>query len=599
MTQPAGPANAQSEFGSGSKRSLWLPALLALILLIAEVYVLIHDLGPGHHATQKEKSVAVFASGKNQVRQKSVGTIIWHQPNAGETIHQLDSLATMTDSEATVVFNDQSELLIAPDSLIVFEDSEIGKAGHSGKIVARLIRGSVRRKNSTPTEFLIKTSAEPAAEAYRLSDTRGDAVFKVVYQEHGIEVTVESGRLKFNGKDVHSGQQLSVQGSAVEIKVPKLPSPVLKKPEIDIRKLEKHSGIFKELLNLFWIVNAMANESRWTITVHFSWDAVSGADSYRIQISRDLEFHTLVLDQDVRDTRFEYQSDVPAEPQTLFMRVAGRDTSGNLGEFSALEKIHIRSVSDITREMEPEHPTPTPSPSPTPTPKHPVIARPKKITPLKKPRLPMRRPSPETAENKITLSRVEISYGIAYQSRTFKNSTSPTSVSASGLVPALLAVEFTRFHESATGFRLGASYLVEVATAGSSGVTLQNDKLGTPEYRIYGLLERNFDHWTGGVGPCVASTSEFKWNRSVLADQSKMLAGLMADYEADIERENWADVKANLALLAAGGFGIDAAVSAEHPIWHERVYFVGAGLRFRMSASENSYGGALNFGRVF
>src|SRR5437588_12783266 len=119
MAQPVSPANAHSAFGSGSKlRALWLPALLCLLLLTGEVFVLVHDLGPGATARRAQTApIATFESGKNEVRQKSAGTIIWQQPSGGQTLYQQDSIATMSDSEATVRFPDNSEMIIEPDSL--------------------------------------------------------------------------------------------------------------------------------------------------------------------------------------------------------------------------------------------------------------------------------------------------------------------------------------------------------------------------------------------------------------------------------------------------------------------------------------------------
>src|SRR6185437_14320663 len=98
--------------------------------------------------------IATYESGKNQVRQKTAGTIIWNSPAAGQTLYQEDAIATMPDSEAVVKFADNSEMIVEADSLIVFEQADFAKGGVGGKIIARLVRGSVRRKNAGPMDLV-------------------------------------------------------------------------------------------------------------------------------------------------------------------------------------------------------------------------------------------------------------------------------------------------------------------------------------------------------------------------------------------------------------------------------------------------------------
>src|SRR6185437_15586298 len=107
---------------------------------------------------------------------------------------------------------------------------------------------------------------------------------------------------------------------------------------------------------------------------------------------------SIILDEPVKETSFDYQKDLPPEPQTLYMRVAAQDPSGALGDFSPLEKIQIQSVSEISREYvqtEPSLPVAqAPSPSPTPTPTPHVVARPA-AHPAPRPTSAPSRPAPK------------------------------------------------------------------------------------------------------------------------------------------------------------------------------------------------------------
>ena len=94
------------------------------------------------------------------------------------------------------------------------------------------MRGSVKRKNAGPSDLLVKLPGE--AQPVELADPQGGAIFRVVYRSNGIEVVVESGGVKMNGKELKPAP------------VPKLPSPNLKKPEIEIRKVpEKSTSLWK------------------------------------------------------------------------------------------------------------------------------------------------------------------------------------------------------------------------------------------------------------------------------------------------------------------------------------------------------------------
>lgn len=585
MSQPGLPAKEQSASSAGSRfKSLWLPALICLLLLVGEVRFLFRDLSVG--GTSKHGptvQIATFESGKNEVRQKNGGTILWQPPAPGQVLYQQDSIATMSNSEASVRFADGSELIIEPDSLIVFEEASFPKEGGPARIMARLVRGSLKRKNAGPATLLVKLPGQEAP--VELADPHGGAIFRVVYRSNGIEVVVESGGVRMNGKEIKPA-------------VPKLPSPNLKKPEIEIRKIQKSTSLWDLLLSSAWAAEAVP-EQNWLISIHFAWEPVPGADTYRIQIAKDPEFQSVILDKVMKETTFDYQSDLPPEPQTLYMRVAGQDASGALGDYSPLEQIHIQSMSEISREYMTPSPSPSPSPTPTPTPTP---------SPSPTPRPPKKKPQPvhhkaikpPTPIVKSTESHnhFEIAYGVIYQSRTFKGSALPSTVSASGLVPAELALEFSHVRPDGGGYKIGASYAAEVVEPGSSGATLQNGKISVPLIRGWFLFEKAFDGWTGGVGPYATNSSKFTWSgtSTTLTAQSQMLIGALVDAVKETKSLQW---RAELGIVGLGGTGADASLTARKWLWSGKTYFGELGAQLRFISIETSYGGTLGFGASF
>jgi hypothetical protein len=615
---------APSAHGTGSRfRSLWLPALICFLILVGEVYILLYDLSAGAVSKHgKAAAIATFETGKNEVRQKNGGTILWQPPSPGEILYEQDAIATMPHSEASVRFADNSELIIEPDSLIVFEEASFPKDGAPARIVVKLVRGSVKRKNSGPTNLLLKLSDE--AQPIELADSQGGAAFRVVYRSGGIEVIVESGGVRMNGKEIKRSQPA------------KLPSPNLKKPEVEIRKIKKETSLWNFVAELF-VPSTWAAELGRLISIHFSWEPVPGADAYRIQIATDPEFQSVILDKIVKEIRFDYLSDLPPQPQTLYMHVAGQDASGAVGDYSPLEKIHIQSVSEISREVGAAEPSPTPSPILTPAPMPSPTLAPrsrKKKTPVANqesvsaptstpisprispaisppisapiyPAIPLENSPDATVVSSAVLVRrldnLDVAYGVLYQSRTFKGSSLPSSVTASGFVPAELQAEFSHLKSNGEGgYKFGASSVFEVTQPGASGAALQNGKLGVPLIRSWFLFEKSFDGpqagWTAGFGPYLTNSSKFTWSGTALTAQTQLLGGALLDAVKETKSMQW---RAELGIVGLGGVGADASVSSRKWLLGNHSFFGELSAQLRLMSIETSYGGTLAFGCSF
>ena len=142
-------AKSQSEF-----RILWLPTIICLLLIGVEIHLLVTDryFTGGERSQSLGPPIATYSTGKNQVRKKTQGTLVWETPTEQMPLYGADAIATMEDSEATIVFNDHSELVVEPNSLIILEKAPDGMK--TGAIIARIVKGSIQHKKSGSLPFL-------------------------------------------------------------------------------------------------------------------------------------------------------------------------------------------------------------------------------------------------------------------------------------------------------------------------------------------------------------------------------------------------------------------------------------------------------------
>lgn len=388
MSQSSAESNTEQGFRSKTILGLWLPVFICTVLLCLELYILLNDISsPTLHGRKVQGDpIAIFQNAKNNVQLKSFGTMIWGTPDEGQRLYQGDSIATLQTSEAIVSFSDQSEILVEPESLIIIEEAPKAETpGAERKIVARLMKGSIKRQKSSTTPLFIKFAQN--ATPVRFDDSKGDALFRIIHREYGIEVVVESGSVKLDLKqEIASHQSGKVQntGGIEVVPLPKLPPPKLKKPKIEIQKSVSsfHSPI---PLSFFFISEAIAEEVA-TVSVQFEWEPIEGADSYLIQISPTPEFKTIVVEQKTHELGYAFQTKAPENLTTYYFRVAAINTVGDVGEFSSIEKVDIRPIEQPQPKIEvviPPPPVPAPV-QPSPLPKPSLIEkppRPQKPTP--------------------------------------------------------------------------------------------------------------------------------------------------------------------------------------------------------------------------
>lgn len=436
--------------------------------------------------------IAEISVHENDVRLKPGGTLVWSQSREGLGLFHKDSIATMVGSHATIVFNDGSEIVMEPDSMIVIEEAP--KPGfalpgfRNRRIQVKVHRGSFRRQKSGSGEFaVVPADGTELGRVIELDPQPDQSVFRVVKRTAGVEVFSESGKVEVSrkakdgkGSDenalVSEGERLKVEPTEVLSRPSKrtaLPAPKLKKPQIKIEferkpKPSKPSG---RIWNFFFPSAFAASAD--DIKVRLSWEKLEGASGYRVQISDKPRFTGKVESKDLKEPTFEKTMPASAGKKVFYLRVAGIDADGNEGEFTPAEKIDLADANaahdsgiqvQVTRapipKAQPKAPAPAIKPSapvavktpePVPSPRAPEGIAEAKPSPTPSPiaKAPELRPSPTptpkyTEEAKAVSGirfRSELSAGASYAYRKFVGSANPLRAIGKGLTPGILSGE--------------------------------------------------------------------------------------------------------------------------------------------------------------
>jgi hypothetical protein len=582
MTQPEVPVNTSQS----NLRILWIPAFLCLILLSIEIYLLVHDwslIGRPKTAVQTDP-IAVYVSGKKIVRQKPVGTLIWEAPVPKMALFRQSEIATTDDAEAVIQFNDHSELIIEPNSLVILEEAPSGlKTGSEGKIIARLVRGSVKRKNQGVRPFFVKLSTDKDAQPIQIEDPKGGSVFRVIYRVEGYEIVVESGSVVVNQKDtVKAGEEMR-QGEA-----PRLSAPVLKKPKVNI--IRSRSQIFWNWL----IPSAMATEAS-KISIQFSWEATPDANGYVIQVSRDPQFSEILAEKKVSGLEYDFEMEAPSKKSILYFRVAGISGNDVTGHYSAVESVEVNpdEFKPIVKT------TPTPEPvivKPTPTPKPKVVKVEPSPTPEEKPEEVYIPPAFVDTGNTLWLW-----YGAQFANRKFKSASNPQEVSGSGFVPAVMGFEYQHAREPGHYYSMGGSFSYESAKPDLPPPT--DTKFSTSQMNLWFTYGQLFDWWkhpqTWHFGPYLSTSKKITNQGLLFQSETAFLIGAMVAIQSDpavFKRGGDFSWRAQLAFLAVGTMGVDFTAWLRKPLPLLSDAFYGLKVNARQSGIENAFSGSLQIG---
>ncbi|MCG8462306.1 MAG: hypothetical protein MI919_38975, partial [Holophagales bacterium] len=94
-----------------------------------------------------------------------------------------------------------------------------------------------------------------------------------------------------------------------------------------------------------------------------AWSSVSGADSYRLQVSKAAAFNSFIIDTTLTTTSWSSNSDLPEG--TIYWRVASSDAPGNASAFSTADDFTIDLTPPVVPTLVAYTPDPGNQPRPT------------------------------------------------------------------------------------------------------------------------------------------------------------------------------------------------------------------------------------------
>lgn len=562
---------------TSNTRELWLPALICLLLLSGEFYALFQGLTPTSERASlgPAQKIGQLVKTTNTVRYKTAGTLAWSTPQEQQELYEEDTIATLPNSEAILTFFDESELVIEPESLVVLEKAP-SQAYESTPIIARLIRGSIVRKKSGKTPFLVKLDSKPETKPIVFKDLEsheGRSIFRIIHREHGIEVIVESGKIQMGD------QELTPENT--------LAAPKLKTPKVKIHRTRKSSWLEKLNREFQWIPSAHAkapNESEpYWVEVDFEWEENTRALAYRIQVSWDADFKDISIDQKIDQAQYTYETEAPKIETNIYFRVAAIDANDHQGPFSSIAEVKIRPEEAhalyVKRKTEG-----------TLRAKKKTDARTYSTTKFK---------LPEPKGPTKTELKASVSYGAHYQKRTLLQH------ETSGFVPSKLTGSFSIYRSHSLSFEAWGDVFLEKASFQQT--TLHETQFNTFLFHINtSALIPVFSQWTFASGLYLTNTlGNLLLSSGQLSSSPKALLGFNFGLQREKSMTSRFFPKINLSPLFLGTLGLDMNLSSRFslaPFFKEttllnwRGFFTGFELYGRWTNLETAYGGGLEFG---
>ncbi|MBI2712796.1 MAG: hypothetical protein HYX41_08090, partial [Bdellovibrio sp.] len=357
----------QSGLSSSSKRtSQAYPVWVGLGLFVGSLALLF--LLPDRNTDEPLRHGPPIASLKTRnrdVHSKPQGLVVWSIPKEGTRFYEKDSIATLSGSQATLIFADESELLLDSDTLIVIEKgpegSWDGSGSREGKIITHLIRGTIEHRTKSGVPMVLESDSVGSPPLMLKTGEGTENAYRVRATEGGVEVRVETGNLSLGGKTLKALEGVKIKkgkdGRQNTDILPAGKSP-LSRPKIKVEKPGQPGGFYKTIDRLFdffsdflTVASAHAAGTPATLEVKLKlkWEMEQGEPSparYRIQIANDPFFQDKLVDREIKSKEVDQTFRTPAVSANYYFRVAGVTQDGELGEFSETESFEINPDQD-------------------------------------------------------------------------------------------------------------------------------------------------------------------------------------------------------------------------------------------------------------
>ena len=247
----------------------------------ASIEKLLNKMGVGNagaHNTGLEAGPqqAHFTNIDGTVKVKKISTNSWINADYNVALEKGDVVQTGSEGIAKIVLTDGTNYTVKPDSLIVVQDNSVNAAQQTS-VAVQVTTGTVDLATSNMSQGSKSQVTVAGATATLASETTAEVLNDQKHDQHGILVKRGSADVIRNGEIVKATnyERVSFTESSKLTKTKEIGPPVLIDPS--------------NMQPIFVGSNGKP--------VDFSWSPVEGIQHYRLKISKNQYFSSLVLNQ--------------------------------------------------------------------------------------------------------------------------------------------------------------------------------------------------------------------------------------------------------------------------------------------------------------
>ena len=218
---------------------------------------------------------AHFTNIDGTVRVKKISTNSWINADYNVTLEKGDVIQTSSQGISKIVFADGTNYTVKPDSLIVVQENSVNSAQQT-KVAVEVTTGTVDLATSSLAQGSKSTVIVAGATANLGSDTSAEVLNDPRGDQHEILLKKGAGEVNRNGEvmKLSNFERVTFKADSQQmVKTKEIGPPTLIQPP-----------------NMLPVFVENGNKP-----VDFSWTPIDGAKRYRVRISRNPYFSSLVI----------------------------------------------------------------------------------------------------------------------------------------------------------------------------------------------------------------------------------------------------------------------------------------------------------------
>ena len=264
---------------------------------------------PAKPAEPSAPTLATVAEVSGSVKVKRKGATEWTPVAKDDALRAGDAIRTADESFVRLKLEGRGNLEISEPTTLTIDESLSIQDGTITAIVDPGAQPLVVKAADGSEARIAAPSGASAASTFRISPA-ADNSLDIAALEGDVAVKTNAGE-----QAVTAGKATRVVKQAASEPTSLIAFPKSIAPGIDAR------------------FHFVADKP-----IDLQWGAVKEANGYRIQVSKDTEFHQLVLNEDATSTAIQF---APKTPGVYAWRVAARDKNERLGEYGFGRRIYF------------------------------------------------------------------------------------------------------------------------------------------------------------------------------------------------------------------------------------------------------------------